>query len=89
MSGVQKRTVGVVVGDRMDKTAVVAVERTVLDPRYRKYIRRSKKYKVHDPRNEAKVGDRVEIAECRPISKTKAWRLVRILGADDARQAPR
>jgi len=89
MSGVQKRTVGVVVGDRMDKTAVVAVERTVLDPRYRKYVRRSKKYKVHDPRNEAKVGDRVEIAECRPISKTKAWRLVRILGADDARQVHR
>jgi len=79
MSGSRKTAVGVVVGDRMDRTAVVAVERTVLDPRYRKYVRRSKKYKVHDAKNQAKVGDHVEIAECRPLSKTKSWRLVRVL----------
>lgn len=70
---------GVVVGDGMDKTAVVSVERTVIDPHVEKRVRKDTRYKVHDEKNEARVGDTVEIAECRPISKTKAWRLVRVL----------
>ena len=87
MRGTRKKAIGTVVGDRMDKTAVVEVVRIVRERRYHKYIRRSKKYKVHDEQNRAGVGDRVEIAECRPFSKTKAWRLVRVIEKSPARQA--
>lgn len=80
MRGRRKTEIGVVVGDKMQRTAVVRVERTVRDPRYGKTVRRAKNYKVHDADDRARVGDRVEIAECRPISKTKSWRLVRVLG---------
>ncbi|MCD6267675.1 MAG: 30S ribosomal protein S17 [Thermotogaceae bacterium] len=75
----KKRMVGVVVSDKMDKTVVVAVERLVQHPRYKKYIRRTKKYHVHDERNECRVGDVVEIEETRPLSKTKRWRVIRII----------
>lgn len=67
---------GVVVSDKMDKTVTVLVERRVMHPIYKKYIRRSKKYHAHDEGNSAKVGDTVRIEECRPLSKTKAWRIV-------------
>lgn len=77
--GNRKTAAGVVIGDEMDKTAVVAIERMTVDPHVGKRVRRTTKFKVHDEKNEAKVGDRVEIAECRPISKSKAWRLVRVL----------
>jgi small subunit ribosomal protein S17 len=67
---------GIVVSDSMDKTVVVRVERRVLHPVYKKFIRRSKKYSAHDETNSAKVGDSVRIIESRPISKTKSWVIV-------------
>lgn len=70
---------GVVVSDKMDKTIVVAVTRLVRHPLYPKVLRRTSKFKAHDEFNEAKVGDVVEIMETRPLSKTKRWRLVRII----------
>jgi small subunit ribosomal protein S17 len=66
---------GVVVSSAMDKTVVVAVKRTVQHPRYHKYLTVSTKYLAHDERNECSVGDRVVIAETRPLSKRKRWRL--------------
>ena len=66
---------GIVVSSAMDKTVVVAVKRTVRHPRYHKYMTTSKKYLAHDERNECGVGDRVVIAETRPLSKRKRWRL--------------
>ena len=64
---------GVVVSDRTDKTVTVRVERRVRHPLYGKYIRQSKKYAAHDPENLFKMGDNVQIRECRPISKSKRW----------------
>ncbi|MDR2451390.1 MAG: 30S ribosomal protein S17 [Candidatus Accumulibacter sp.] len=75
-----KRTlIGRVVSDKMDKTVTVLVERRVKHPIYDKIIVRSKKYHAHNDGNEAKTGDLVEIRESRPISKTKAWIVVRLL----------
>lgn len=71
---------GVVVSDKMDKTIVVKVERKVMHPMYRKFIRRSNKYSAHDEANECKVGDTVKIRECRPLSKNKCWEVI----ADEA-----
>lgn len=74
------RTVqGRVVSDKMDKSFTVAIERMVKHPLYGKFIRRTTKLHVHDETNEANVGDLVEIRECRPISKTKSWTLVRVV----------
>lgn len=74
------RTVtGRVVSSRMDKTVSVLVERTVKHPMYGKYMRRSTKFMVHDEENACNDGDVVTIAECRPISKNKSWRLVNIV----------
>ncbi len=70
---------GFVVSDRMDNTVVVEVERTTRHPLYGKVLRRSTKFKAHDARNECRTGDRVRIMECRPLSKTKSWRVVDIL----------
>ena len=67
---------GVVVPDAMDKTVVVKVERRVMHPVYKKFIRRTKKYAAHDEANAHKVGDVVRIEECRPISKSKRWTVV-------------
>jgi small subunit ribosomal protein S17 len=67
---------GVVVSDAMDKTIVVRVERRVMHPVYKKFIRRSKKYAAHDEANTHKVGDVVRIEECRPISKSKRWTVI-------------
>ena len=67
---------GVVVSDKMDKTIVVKVERRLMHPLYKKFIRRSKKYAAHDEGNISKVGDVVEIRECRPLSKRKRWEVV-------------
>ena len=75
----RKRVVGVVVSDKMDKTVVVKVERFVQHPRFKKYIKRSKKYYAHDEKNECRTGDVVEIEETRPLSKLKRWRVVRIV----------
>ena len=71
---------GKVVSDKMDKTITVLVERKVKHPLYGKIIVRSKKYHVHDENNEFHEGDSVSIEECRPYSKTKAWRVVKTLG---------
>jgi small subunit ribosomal protein S17 len=67
---------GTVVSDKGDKTVIVRVERSVMHPLYKKIIRRSKKYHVHDADNRFKVGDQVRIRECRPISKTKSWEVL-------------
>jgi small subunit ribosomal protein S17 len=70
---------GRVVSDKMDKTVTVLVERKVKHPVYGKVMTRSKKYHAHDEKNEFHEGDLVEIVECRPLSKTKAWRVSRLL----------
>lgn len=76
----RKRVIGVVSSDKMDKTIIVKVERKRRHPRYGKYIKNVTAYRTHDEGNKAKEGDTVEIMETRPLSKTKRWRLVRILG---------
>lgn len=74
------RTVmGRVVSDKMDKTITVMVERQVAHPIYGKYVKRSTKLHAHDESNECKMGDTVSIEECRPLSKSKSWRLVKVL----------
>ncbi|MCL1958760.1 MAG: 30S ribosomal protein S17 [Spirochaetes bacterium] len=75
----KKEFIGVVKSDKMEKTIVVSIETLTLHPLYKKYIKRSKKVKAHDEKNEAKIGDRVRVIECRPISKEKCWKLVEIL----------
>ena len=75
----RKTRVGVVVSDKMDKTIVVAVKDSVQHPLYKKILKRTKKFKAHDENNEAGIGDRVQIAETRPLSATKRWRVVQIL----------
>jgi small subunit ribosomal protein S17 len=71
---------GRVVSDKMEKSAVVAIERFVKHPIYGKFIKRTTKLHVHDESNESNIGDLVEILECRPVSKTKSWKLFRIVG---------
>lgn len=70
---------GTVTSDKMDKTVTVLVERRVKHPLYGKFVVESKKYHAHDEANECGVGDKVEIAETRPLSKTKSWKVTRIL----------
>ena len=72
---------GRVVSDKMDKTVTVLVERRVMHPLYKKFIRRSKKYAAHDEANACKEGDVVQIEECPPISKRKAWLVIQRNGA--------
>ncbi len=72
---VRRSLAGVVTSDRMDKTITVRIERTVQHPVYGKIIRRNTKLHAHDEGNEARAGDQVTIEECRPVSKTKSWRL--------------
>ena len=76
---VRKSRVGVVVSDKMNKTVVVEVKETVRHPLYGKTLRRTRVFKAHDETNECKVGDQVRIAETRPLSKTKRWRVSQIL----------
>jgi small subunit ribosomal protein S17 len=68
-----------VVSGRMQKTVVVALERTVMHPKYRKYLKRRTRIKAHDENNACRVGDRVLIVECRPLSRDKRWRVSKIL----------
>lgn len=70
---------GIVVSSSMDKTVVVAVVERVRHPRYAKTVQRTKKLHAHDESNELRVGDRVRVAECRPLSKTKNWRVVTVV----------
>lgn len=81
--GQQKERVGLVVSDKMDKTIVVAVERRMQHPLYKKVIRRTKKFHAHDEENKCNVGDLVRIRESRPLSKTKRWRLVEVVKEAD------
>ncbi|MCP4366061.1 MAG: 30S ribosomal protein S17 [Planctomycetes bacterium] len=75
----RKSVIGVVSSDKMNRTIVVRVEKLRKHPRYGKYVKSITVYKTHDQENKAKVGDKVEIIETRPLSKTKRWRLVKIL----------
>ncbi|MCH7830581.1 MAG: 30S ribosomal protein S17 [Proteobacteria bacterium] len=75
----RRAIVGRVVSDKMDKTVSVAIERLIKHPVYGKYIRRTTKVLAHDAGNECKQGDRVAIAECRPISKNKSWSVVNVV----------
>ena len=74
--GRRKLRVGRVISDRMDKTAVVSIERLVKHPTYGRYVRRRNKFKVHDEKNECRVGDIIRFMETRPLSKDKRWRFV-------------
>lgn len=78
----RKTRVGVVVSDKMAKTAIVSVGRQFKHPMYGKPVRRSKKFKVHDEKNECKTGDQVRVMETRPMSKQKRWRLVEIISTE-------
>jgi len=77
--GRRKVRQGVVVSDKMDKTIVVEVQQLVRHPLYGKIMRRNARFKAHDENNECGIGDIVEIMECRPLSREKRWRLVRIV----------
>lgn len=79
----RKSRVGVVVGDKMNKTILVRVDRQIMHPMYGKAIRRSKKYVAHDEKNECKVGSTVRIVETRPLSKTKRWRVVEVISTGE------
>src|SRR5262249_1936832 len=78
-TGLRRRLTGKVVSDKMDKTVTVLVERRVQHPLYNKFVGRSKKYHAHDEKNEYHLGDVVLIEECRPIAKTKAWRVIKLV----------
>jgi len=77
--GKKKVLQGVVVGDKMDKTIRVEMVRRFLHPVYKKYVTRKKVLMAHDERNECRIGDRVQIVECRPLSRHKSWRVSRIV----------
>jgi small subunit ribosomal protein S17 len=75
----RKLRLGRVVSDRMDKTAVVSIERLVKHPQYGRYVRRREKFKVHDEQNQCHVGDLIRFMETRRVSKDKRWRLVEVV----------
>ena len=75
----RKTRVGIVTSDKMDKTVVVTIKDRVKHPLYNKIVDKTVKYKAHDENNECGVGDKVEIMECRPMSKDKNWRVVEII----------
>jgi small subunit ribosomal protein S17 len=77
--GLRKERSGLVISDRMHKTVVVSVERTVMHPRYKRYLKRRTRVKAHDENNLSHVGDRVLIVEGRPLSRDKRWRVSKIL----------
>lgn len=84
----RKERIGIVVSDRMNKTITVKVERVMHHPVYNKMMRMATKFKAHDEKNTAKVGDKVRIEETRPLSKTKRWRLTEILEKAASSEAP-
>jgi len=75
----QRSLTGTVTSDKMDKSATVVIDRRVKHPLYGKFIRRSTKLHIHDENNECGMGDTVVIEQCRPVSKTKSWRLVKVV----------
>ena len=84
--GTRKERSGIVVSDRMQKTVVVTVERTVTHPRYKKILRRRSNVKAHDETNQCHIGDRVLIVECRPLSRDKRWRVSKVIERGQAMQ---
>ena len=80
----RKQRTGEVISDKMDKTIVVRVQRRFQHPKFKKVVTQFKKFYAHDEKSEAKVGDVVLIAETRPLSKTKSWRLVQVLEKNQA-----
>ncbi|MDA8404047.1 MAG: 30S ribosomal protein S17 [Desulfobacteraceae bacterium] len=77
--GMKRQLVGTVLSNKMDKTVTVGIERTVVHPVYKKYIKRRSKYSAHDEQNACSIGDRVMIIASRPISKMKRWRVSQII----------
>jgi small subunit ribosomal protein S17 len=77
--GMKRQIIGTVVSDKMNKTVIVKVERLVMHPLYKKYVRRHAKFSAHDEENACRVGDKVLITESRPLSKTKKWRVSSIV----------
>ncbi len=75
----KKKVVGIVTSDKMDKTIVVKTEDLVKHPVYKKYLKRSRKYKAHDENNSCVIGDKVLITETRPLSRDKRWRVTQVL----------
>jgi len=75
----RKEKTGLVVSNKMDKSIIVEVERKVMHPKYGKFVKKSSRFVAHDEKNECSEGDKVRIAETRPISKNKCWRLVEII----------
>ena len=82
--GRARTLVGTVVSAKADKTVTVAVTRLVKHPRYGKYIRRTTQLHVHDPHGSVQLGDTVQIAQCRPVSKTKNWRVFKLINRPEA-----
>ncbi len=77
--GLRKEKIGIVVSNKMEKSIVVEVERKIKHPKYGKFVKRTSRFMAHDAKNECSEGDRVRIAETRPLSKNKCWRLVEII----------
>lgn len=77
--GMKRQLIGTVVSNKADKTATVLVERLVKHRMYLKYVRRRAKFAAHDARNDCQIGDKVLISESRPLSKTKRWRVIKIV----------
>ena len=84
MSLVRKQLKGIVLDSKMDKTAIIQVERRIAHPVYKKYITKTKKYYAHDPQNISKPGDKVLIVESRPRSKMKKWFLKEVYNKDNS-----
>ena len=80
--GLRKRLIGTVVSNRMEKTAVVLVERLTKHTTYQKYVRRRKRYLAHDPQNLCQIGDQVRIIESRPLSKRKRWQIIERINSE-------
>jgi small subunit ribosomal protein S17 len=81
-SRIFKKKLGTVISNAMDKSVVVQVERTVLEPEFKKYVRRRSTFMAHDEKNACRKGDHVVIRECRPLSKRKRWRVEEILSSE-------
>ena len=85
--GLLRTLIGTVISAKANHTVSVAVTRPVKHPRFGKYIRRTTHLHVHDPKGEFRVGDRLQIAQCRPISKTKSWRVLKLIDRPEAVEA--
>jgi small subunit ribosomal protein S17 len=84
--GFRRKLVGTVKSDKMDKTVMVEVVRRLLEPKYKKYVRVRRHFKAHDETNQYRIGDRVEIQEARPLSRTKRWVVTRLIAASVDRE---